>query len=1130
MPHFNASGVSDNLIELCNHEETIASGLRKKPRSSVHAIWEALYPKPFVLKRLVNRFTIKHDLYHGRGDPTKEDLDRAERCGKFPYRPSDLFLKIFSDVLLCLERDPLSGMCPPPLMGTSGVIPLSIVSVIPDIMQHYYDCIIRAEKEVVLATNYWQPSNSVNKISSALIDLSQLLETREQKEKIVVKIMWDRGQFSQLIDNHAFVTQEGMEALDLPRPDEIPNIELEVINFHRPLLGTYHVKFLVVDRKIALLNSNNIQDRPNLEMMIHLEGAVVESFYDIFLYSWHHRMTPLLPCVIDPPEERYDHTAKATDFKFQDQNPYMNDIELVKAAKAARQMLHLEKTDDDRLARLRSDAEKERPFGGYGGRFQAALGAIAESRRGSFSADARDQDLLKDPDGVHKQGGPAKFTEAVMKAMDGRRKGFGASKANEATTTHPQSGPFEEASDQRSKLPDLDTSPATHAAQRPNHTSTRQEPSLVNWAQPGDALNNLHKEIQELESPARAKQNADNAQAFVAESHYRTSLSSASSTHGAQENQQFLPALDLPGSSLQTPAGSAAHSMHSQPSMQGQSAAPEHASHGLQPPTQGDHSLSPVPSERSAAAHPGTSSVSLEDANEPSRSKGKQSNGDPPLAIPMHVRDYAASESASPGTTPALAHSQYSTLTDPSSKGPDTPPAASNGPVRGTQMPTASASSHADGVSGVASQPSTSKEHGMAQGSHNKSLFSHLPDPNGKTLTTFKFSSFAERRNMNISTGSSSAGSKPPPKKNWIEGLVLGKGAKAGPAMPPPEVQSPRQRALSNALNAGALSAAWSTVDDSDLLDEFNPHTLHAAHDPFPIAMVNRKPHGLPGHQDIRVPQDAAWLAGVRYAQKSVFIQTPTFNAKPIVAACIDACRRGIQVTIWVDLGFNDKGESMPFQGGTNEQVVERMYKDLRRTNHQKNLHVYWYCGKDQVRPLNAVKKQRNCHVKFMQVDDQVAIQGNGNQDTQSWYHSAEVNVLIDSAQIVGDWMQTLHRQQNTHLYGRVDDDGIWRDKATGKTPAEMDAWEAEQLAAGIEKPQGSAYLDQQPRAESGMGGGSTPKSARSRLSLGKKGSRTGTPQKSTSSMMNGSAEKENVGISAKPSATLQTSTQTVKA
>lgn len=41
--------------------------------------------------------------------------------------------------------------------------------------------------------------------------------------------MWDRGQWSQMVDNHAIVTQEGMEALDLPRPDEIPNIDLEVI-------------------------------------------------------------------------------------------------------------------------------------------------------------------------------------------------------------------------------------------------------------------------------------------------------------------------------------------------------------------------------------------------------------------------------------------------------------------------------------------------------------------------------------------------------------------------------------------------------------------------------------------------------------------------------------------------------------------------------------------------------------------------------------------------------------------------------------------------------------------------------------------------------------------------------------
>jgi phosphatidylserine/phosphatidylglycerophosphate/cardiolipin synthase-like enzyme len=98
-----------------------------------------------------------------------------------------------------------------------------------------------------------------------------------------------------------------------------------------------------------------------------------------------------------------------------------------------------------------------------------------------------------------------------------------------------------------------------------------------------------------------------------------------------------------------------------------------------------------------------------------------------------------------------------------------------------------------------------------------------------------------------------------------------------------------------------------------------------------------------------------------------------------------------------------------------------------------------------------------------MQIDDQVAIQGNGNQDTQSWYHSAEVNVMVDSALIVKDWMETLNRQQNTLAFGKIDDDGIWRDPATGKTAAEMDAWEAEQRAAGIKKPVGAAALNGEP-------------------------------------------------------------------
>lgn len=108
--------------------------------------------------------------------------------------------------------------------------------------------------------------------------------------------------------------------------------------------------------------------------------------------------------------------------------------------------------------------------------------------------------------------------------------------------------------------------------------------------------------------------------------------------------------------------------------------------------------------------------------------------------------------------------------------------------------------------------------------------------------------------------------------------------------------------------------------------------------------------------------------------------QTPTLNARPIVRAIKQACRRGVDVILLLDLGFNDKGESIPFQGGTNEEVVDRLYKLLGKEKKEQYLKVYWYTGKDQVRPLNAVKKQRNCHIKFAAYDDEVMIIGNGNQ------------------------------------------------------------------------------------------------------------------------------------------------------
>lgn len=67
---------------------------------------------------------------------------------------------------------------------------------------------------------------------------------------------------------------------------------------------------------------------------------------------------------------------------------------------------------------------------------------------------------------------------------------------------------------------------------------------------------------------------------------------------------------------------------------------------------------------------------------------------------------------------------------------------------------------------------------------------------------------------------------------------------------------------------------------------------------------------------------------------------------------------------MYLDLGFNDQGEMIPFQGGTNEEVVHDMYKRLNHEGNgdEKHLEVFWYTGKDQTRPLDAALRKRNCH------------------------------------------------------------------------------------------------------------------------------------------------------------------------
>jgi phosphatidylserine/phosphatidylglycerophosphate/cardiolipin synthase-like enzyme len=258
----------------------------------------------------------------------------------------------------------------------------------------------------------------------------------------------------------------------------------------------------------------------------------------------------------------------------------------------------------------------------------------------------------------------------------------------------------------------------------------------------------------------------------------------------------------------------------------------------------------------------------------------------------------------------------------------------------------------------------------------------------------------------------------------------------------------------------------------------FTPYMVLPRHEPFPMAVVNREPFGCkytptrdvypgnrptnsqfpkaPNHSSVYTPQNSAWLSAINHAERSILIQTPNMNAEPLLEPLLNAVRRGITVSCYLCLGYNDAGELLPFQNGTNEMIANRLYTSLQTDEEKSRLRVCYYVGKDQTRPIHNSFKKRSCHIKLMIVDEQIAIQGmstvsrklsttsiisdiysgNGNLDTQSFFHSQEINVLIDSAFVCRAWTELINRNQNTAKYGAASSkDGCWHDPETGEIP-----------------------------------------------------------------------------------------------
>ncbi|KAI5922548.1 hypothetical protein F4810DRAFT_672966 [Camillea tinctor] len=672
--------ISETLYKWCQSLESVSGYLAADPSLTSREIWMKLFGH-------VRSNPGKDIRDIGKGDVTHEELQKARLCGKWGAKePSDLFLRVYHDALCTIEDNPLCGMVSPSLMGSSGTMPLTIISGVPDIVRHMSNLIVRAESEVFLATNYWQNSVASTYITNAMRELSR--RAGESGIRVVFKIIYDRGSPKQLFDPHCLVPENEYtgKAVGLPSTHEIPNIDLQVMNYHEPLLGTFHSKYMIVDRRVGILQSNNIQDNDNLEMMVHVEGPIVDSLYDMALLSWHRKLEPLLPCLASPA----------------------------------------------------ADAATGRDTGSFTERFDEIL---------STSGAIKGHSAIIDP----------------------------------------------------TKMPEL-------LGEEKNTAYGLFEPPII--------------------------------------------------------GKKTYPNNGNNDSSISSSADDDVPNMHQESSI--------------------DCDRSPPSSASSQTSQPFSSD-----------------------GLPEHKTD----------------DPHYDT------------------DIAGEVLRV---------------QASVSTKHGETS----------------------------------------------------LQAVT---------------------RHLNHTVNMGFSSS--DTPEIWDPADEMTPYIPHTPHTPFPMALVCRPPYGTPNHKAIACPQNAAWLSALRNARESVFIQSPTLNAEPLIPAIVEACERGIDVICYICLGYNDAGELLPMQGGHNEMVARNLHASLSPQG-RPHLRWHWYVAKDQTRPIVASRKRRSCHIKLMIADGQVAIMGNGNMDTQSWFHSQEVNILLESPGICHTWLRAgLRRNQNTGLYGAVDTrDGVWRD------------------------------------------------------------------------------------------------------
>lgn len=127
------------------------------------------------------------------------------------------------------------------------------------ITQYLSDLLVQAQTEVLFSTCFWASSPSLSLLHDALLTLNQ--RARRETRRVTVKVMFSsysiRQNFLSLKGTRIW-KQSTWRQLGLPAAEMLDALDMTVFSRFKKPFGIMHAKFLVIDRSVVVLPSNNI--------------------------------------------------------------------------------------------------------------------------------------------------------------------------------------------------------------------------------------------------------------------------------------------------------------------------------------------------------------------------------------------------------------------------------------------------------------------------------------------------------------------------------------------------------------------------------------------------------------------------------------------------------------------------------------------------------------------------------------------------------------------------------------------------------------------------------------------------------------------------------------------------------